>query len=318
MRQMGDPMDPTDGSPGPASLDSTPGPSGPVLPGNRSGSGKRRLARLLLGLGLVYLGWCGGMYAYQDKLIFPRHLAPRPTPYGLAGRDRELAIATESGARVIGWFLPARSADARHPRPAVIFFHGNGEIIDYQQRVPSLWRRLNVSVLLPEYRGYGRSSGAGDPSEEALVADGLKFYDELLRQPEVDPARIIVQGHSLGGGVAAQVAARRLPGALILESTFTSIADFAWGYGVPPFLARNPFHTDEAVSTLRSAIFIGHGRADAIVPVSHGRRLHAIAPGSTYLELDCGHMDMPGEQPDDPYREAIRRFLADHRVLADP
>ncbi len=55
--------------------------------------------------------------------------------------------------------------------------------------------------------------------------------------------------------------------------------------------------------------------ADAIVPVDHGRRLHALVPTTTYVELACGHLDMPGDRPVDAYREQIRRFLADAGVL---
>lgn len=179
-----------------------------------------------------------------------------------------------------------------------------------------MWERLEVSVLLVEYRGYGRSREAGKPSERALVDDGVKFHDALVRLPEVDRSGIILHGHSLGGGVAAQVAARRRPAALVLESTFTSIADFAWGYGVPPFLATSPFRTAEVLPRLQVPIFIGHGRHDRIVSVRHGQRLHALVPASTYVELDCGHEDLPGTAANDPYRDQIREFLVQAGVLS--
>ncbi len=276
----------------------------------------RRVRRVFVHLGLwltaAYVAWCGAMYFYQDKLIFPRDLAPAPQSAEPAGRISVVTITTEDGRTVPAWFVRSSAAN---PGPAVLYFHGNAEIIDFEERVTSIWRSLGVSVLMPEYRGYGRAKDAGAPSEAALVADGVRFFDELLKRPEVDPSRIIIQGYSIGGGVAAQVAARRKPAALILEATFCSIADFAWGYGVPPFLVRHPFHTDEVLPTLGVPIFISHGRADTIVPIAHGRRLHELVPGSTYLELDCGHLNMPGDRASDGYREEIHKFLVKGGIL---
>ena len=277
---------------------------------------RRILARIPVYLAIAWVTWCAAIYFFQDKLVFPRDLAPQPAPARDVLPQNVIAVTTEDGRSVEGWFTPARGATASQPAPAVLSFHGNAEIIDFQDRVPPLWRQLGVSLLMSEYRGYGRAKHAGVPSQDALVADGVRFYDELIKRPDVDRSRIIIHGYSLGGGVAAQVAARRKPAALILEATFTSMADFAWGYGVPPFLSRHPFHTDEVLPQLGVPIFISHGRADSIVPVSHGRRLHAIVPDSTYVELDCGHLDLPGDGPNDAYREQIREFLKANGIIS--
>ncbi len=274
----------------------------------------QRVRRVLVIGMLAYLGWCGVIYVWQGRLLFPSYIAPRPE--GEPPRSVEVMnIRTESDGLVPAWFLAAPGASTDQPRPAVLFFHGNGEIVDKQERVNALWWDLGVSLLLVEYRGYGRARHAGTPSEAALVADGVRFYDQLLQRPDVDPERIIIHGYSIGGGVAAQVASRRRPAALVLECTFTSIADFAWGYGVPPFLARNPFHTDRVLADLSAPIFLAHGTADTIVPVAHGRRLHALVPTSTYVELGCGHLDMPGYYAGDPYREQLRQFLMRSGIL---
>lgn len=261
--------------------------------------------------GIAYGTWVGGMYFFQDGLVFPHELAPKPMP-SVPRYVREMEVQTEQGRAVPGWFVPAGPAKAGKPGPAVIFFHGNAEIIDYEDRIENIWDRLQVSLLLPEYRGYGRAKHAGEPSEAALVADGVRFFDELARRSDVDPSRIIIHGYSIGGGVAAQVAARRKPAALILEATFTSVASFGWRYGVPPFLARHPFRTEEVLPGLGVPLFIAHGSADGIVPVEHGRRLHAAVPTSTYLELDCGHMNLP---LNDAYVEQLRGFLVRSGVL---
>lgn len=264
---------------------------------------------------LVYLGWCGLMYVYQDALVFPADLAPQIAA-SVPGDVEVIEIETGGGGAVPAWFYPATGADADEPGPAVLYFHGNAEIIDEQDRVAAMWGKLGASLMLVEFRGYGRAADAGPPSQHALVADGVRFFDLLRERPEVDPDRIIVHGYSIGGGVAAQVAARRKPAALILEASFKSLASFSWGYGVPPVLARHPFRTDKVLPVLDVPIFISHGSRDMIVPVHHGRWLHALAAGSVYVELDCGHLDMPGDRRHDPYRERIRTFLVDNGILS--
>jgi uncharacterized protein len=271
----------------------------------------------VLCLAFAWIAWCTGMWLFQDRLIFPRELAPHPPAQRSIDAGNVITITTGTGKPIEGFFCPAPGCSAEHPAPAVLYFHGNAEIIDFQDRVRPMWERLGLSLLMAEYRGYGRAKYAGVPSQDTLVADGVRFYDELLRRPEVDRSRIVIHGYSIGGGVAAQVAARRKPAALILECTFTSVADFAWQYGVPPFLSRNPFHTDQVLPQLGVPIFLAHGRTDHIVPVSHGRRLHELVPASTYVELECGHLDMPGGRPEDAYPQALREFLVAKGISGD-
>jgi uncharacterized protein len=276
----------------------------------------RRLAltaSLALCANAILANGCIVVCLVQDRMVFPRDQAPIPQVSAPPGVE---VINVGPKGLVPAWFMPAAGSDAGHPAPVVIHFHGNAEIIDYQHRAVAMYRPMGFSLLLPEYRGYGRAKAAGSPSQDALVADGVQFYDELVKRTDVDPSRIIISGYSLGGGVAAQVAARRKPAALILEATFTSIASFAREYGTPPCLIRHPFYTNRVLPTLGVPIFISHGRADAIVPVSHGRQLHALVPASTYVELGCGHLDMPGAGRDDTYRERVRKFLANNGIFA--
>ena len=96
-------------------------------------------------------------------------------------------------------------------------------------------------MLLVEYPGYGRSGGK--PSERSVTATMLAAYDRIARDPRVDAQRIFGHGRSLGGGAMAQLAARRPLAALILESSFTSVADILHGYHIPDWLISNRFDT---------------------------------------------------------------------------
>lgn len=109
------------------------------------------------------------------------------------------------------------------------------------------------------------------------MADAVRFRDWLTAQPEVD-GRIIYHGLSLSGGVAAALATERPPAPLILECTFTSMEAMAHRHLLPGFLCRHPFRTDRVIAQLNCPILIMHGRRDNTIPVTHGHRLHDLAP----------------------------------------
>ncbi len=284
---------------------------------DRSAGSTRSLRRLALRVAgyvlLGYVAWCAALFFWQDRMVFPADVAGEPLPGDPRPPMETLSLPIPGGGDVVAWFAPAPGAAYGAPAPLVIYCHGNAELIDFQDFVLAGYRRLGVSVLLPEYRGYGRS--AGRPSQAAIVEDVVRFRDLLIGRPGVDASRIILHGHSLGGGVAAQVAVVRRPAALILQSTFTSLASFSGRYLAPSFLARHPFRTDRVLPGLDLPLLIMHGARDDIVPVTHGRRLRALAPAAMYMEFDCGHLDMPGDGHHEAYWRLIRRFLSDHGVL---
>jgi fermentation-respiration switch protein FrsA (DUF1100 family) len=259
----------------------------------------------------------------QDAMVFDRP-APVPTrPSRFAQHAIRFQVplgpaSAGSSSFVEAWFIPALGATAVHPAPVIVFCHGNHQIIDEIDDHVAGYLALGCSVLLPEYRGYGRSGG--DPSQDAIGHDTTLFYDLMAARPEVDPARIVFHGYSLGGAVAADLARRRKPAALILESTFTRTAYFPLSHGMPPFLefmVRNPFRTDEVVTQLDRPILILHGRTDEIVGVDQGRKLHQLAKDATYVELDGGHHLLDGGMRDN-YWAKIKSFLQEHAILNVP
>ncbi|MFH1416958.1 MAG: alpha/beta hydrolase [Planctomycetota bacterium] len=276
---------------------------------------KRLLRRVLVSLAIFYVAWCGILYLYQDKLLFPVDMAPDPLPLLYDATTDEITIDTEDGQSV-AFFMPAFQSSPERPAPAVIFFHGNAELIDYQSTAVEGYRKLGCSVLLPEYRGYGRSDGK--PGERVIVADALRFYDELLKRADVDKSRIVIHGRSLGGGPAAQLAGRRDCQALILESSFYSAAAMAYKYGAPAFLVKHPFRTDRVLETLDTPVLIFHGTNDDIIPVAHGRKLRDIARNGRYVEYDCKHNDFPGRNNEEGYWGEIAVFLEQTGIIEEP
>jgi fermentation-respiration switch protein FrsA (DUF1100 family) len=269
--------------------------------------------RMVIYLIVAYVAWCAILYLYQDRMLFPADMAGAPSP---RPRDAQaVAIVTDDGRHPgEAWFYPAPSAGATAPRPVVIFFHGNAELIGEQDGIVRAYHDMGFSVLLPEYRGYGRCPGK--PSQKAIREDMVRFYDEFIKRPDVDKTRIVFHGRSLGGGIAADLAVQREPAALILESTFCSISSMSWRYGAPPFLVKHPFRTDRVLARLDAPVLIFHGTRDSIVPVSHGRRLAAFTRGGTFVEFNCEHNDFPGEGNEEAYWGRIRDFLS--KVVGRP
>ncbi len=268
--------------------------------------------RLPLYLLAAYCSWLAGLYLLQDSMIFPTDMIPPAANEPDMGNGRMLQIQIDDG-QVEAYLCLAPSATAADPAPLALYFHGNAELIDHQGDIAATYLDRGISVLLVEYRGYGRS--AGKPSQEGIVADAVRFYDEITKLPEIDKARIIFHGRSLGGAVAAQLAAQRKPAAMILESTFYSVQSVAKSYGAPGFLARHPFRTDRVVASIDIPILIFHGSHDNVIPTWHSRNLKKLAPHAEYAEFPCGHNDFPGAGNYGEYKQRIDRFLASAGLL---
>jgi len=245
-----------------------------------------------------------GLTRLQRALLFPKGaLQPLPEALSTPGLDRLWLDSPEGPVEV--WLLPGRGVDAEHPGPAVVFAHGNGELIDHWPEALSPYRDMGVTVVLPEYRGYGRS--AGHPSEEAIRTDLRALHERLRADPRIDPERLVYHGRSLGGGAACTLLDGHPPRALILESTFTSVADVASGMRLPRFLVVDRFDNRKALASYDGPLLVLHGASDRLVPVSHARELAASHPGAQLVLYDCGHNDMPPRGSD--YWARIERFL---------
>ncbi len=232
--------------------------------------------------------------AIERRLIyFPtRADGDTPTPR-IAGASavEEVWLDAPDGVRLHG--LYARAADAFAD---LLFFHGNaGNLYDRLDNV-ALLVASGISVLIVDYRGYGKSEG--EPSEPALYADAALAYRHLTDEREVEPARLVVFGRSLGSAVAIDLAVREPVAALIAESAFTSARElgrlhYSW---MPGLLLRAMSHEFDSLSKVRRlkapALFV-HGDRDTIVPIEMGRRLYEAAPEPKewYEIRGAGHND---------------------------
>lgn len=226
---------------------------------------------------------------FQRSILFPRQFT-QPAPGVADGVDglEQWWIESDQG-RVEAWFLPATTGAG--PRPTVIFAHGNAELIELWPHELAEYRDAGYNVLLPEYRGYGRSEGS--PTQQRITVDFVAFYDRLVQRSDVDTTRIVFHGRSLGGGALGALASVRRPAALILQSTFTSVADIAAQWMVPSIFVSDPFDTLSVVRDLGVPVLVMHGRRDSVVPYEHAIQMHREVPGSELVTYECDHNDFP-------------------------
>jgi fermentation-respiration switch protein FrsA (DUF1100 family) len=223
-----------------------------------------------------------------------------------AGLDYEdVWMASADGTRLQGGFVP-------HPDPmfAVLYCHGNGEhVADNGELAAELRDRLQASVLVFDYRGYGQSDGK--PHEAGLIADGVAAQKWLAERMGMDASETVVMGRSIGSGVAVAVAADHGARALIIECAFSRLTDVAaMHYPWLPvrLVMRNRFDSIGRIERYSGPLLQSHGTADRIVPIELAHRLFDAAPTEKkqFVELPGrGHNDYP---PSSYYGE-IATFL---------
>jgi pimeloyl-ACP methyl ester carboxylesterase len=225
------------------------------------------------------------LFIVQRSMLFPM-----PPPMGGDPDPRaEVVRVKTNGGEAYALFLAPATADGR--APLIMFTHGNGELADYWVDEFEVPRAAGFGVLLVEYPGYGRAPGS--PSEKSITEATRALFDWAANDPRVDQKQIVAYGRSLGAGAAVRLAIERPVAAVILESAFTSVADFAARFLAPAFLIRDPFDNRKALASYRGPLLVIHGRHDTIVPFHHGKELASIVPGAQFRELPCGHNDCP-------------------------
>lgn len=274
----------------------------------------RTCAALLLSiLILLPLGAC----VFARHAIYPGQFRDRPTQR-IPDRAQVWWIEHDQG-KTEAWFLPTTALGHRAPEdrvdpplaPAVIFSHGNGDLIDDWGDALEQYHAHGVNVLLVEYRGYGHSDGK--PTEARVTADFVAAAKRLAAHPGIDPNRIIFHGRSLGGGIVGSAARQQKPAAMILQSTFTRLPAVPGRFGVPEFLVPDLYDTQTFLKTYDRPTLILHGIDDTVIPLRFAEANAATGNQATLHRLEAGHNEYtPGE-----YWNLIGTFLNEHGLTGD-
>lgn len=269
---------------------------------------------MLINLGIMgaiaYAFLAGFVFLAQSHLIYypeiGRTVSATPGDVGLAYEDIE--FPTADGETLHGWLIPAPDAAG-----TVLLFHGNAGNISHRLDYLLMFYRLGYSTFIFDYRGYGQSSG--NPSESGTYLDAEAAWRYLAGERRADPRRIVLFGESLGGAVAAWLAAHENPGLLVIASVFTSIPDMAaklYPYLPGRLLSQFEYNTLAYLQDVTCPVFVAHSPEDDIVPFEQGRALYQAAPEpKRLLELQGGHNDGFIFMQED-WVKSLEEFIAMH------
>ena len=218
----------------------------------------------------------------------------------------EVFLTAADGVRLHAWWFPKTDALG-----TLLFCHGNtGTIADRLWLAEDL-RDFPVNVLLVDYRGYGHSQGrpslAGTDLDMEAAHAWLCARHGVVKNPPV-----VVWGRSLGGAIATRLAIRHPPRGLILECTFTGIAEMAkrfHPYMMAQRLSRNLYDTLSLMPRLACPVLVSHSEDDARIPPDMGRRLFAAAPEPKWFVPLRGPHSEAGWRTTPHYRGDFERFV---------
>ena len=219
-------------------------------------------------------------------------------PPAVASRE----VSFQNGPVTLAGTLLLPAAPGR--RPAVVFLQGSGPEGRWANRyLAQKMAEAGLVALIYDKRGVGGSSGDWKSADfDTLAADAAAGVKLLRAQPEVDPARVGVYGHSQGGAVAPLAAARAGGLAFIIASSAP---------GTDP--------ADTEVYSLENSI--GVSRLSGVERAEAEAFVHALVD-TAYHGKDRKALDALGERlkgrawyftpppPSDPYWTVSRRIEA--------
>jgi fermentation-respiration switch protein FrsA (DUF1100 family) len=204
----------------------------------------------------------------------------------------ELHVRTADGLDLKAWYAPPTTKPF-----TLVFFHGNGDCLATASETADPYIAEGYGFLVAEYRGY--SGLPGKPTEAGLYADArATLY--AIRARGVKDENIILFGHSLGTGVAVQMAEEFHVGGVILLAPYTSIPEMAqiqYPYLPAKYLARDRFENVEKIRNIHAPLLIVSGTDDQVIPPAQGRQLYHLAnePKEFHSIPGRGHNDAFGD-----------------------
>jgi alpha-beta hydrolase superfamily lysophospholipase len=211
--------------------------------------------------------------------------------------------------------LGGRLHVAQQDSPVILLFHGNGEIASDYDYESGFYKQIGVSILVVDYRGYGKSDGT--PTASALLDDATVTYQQargILSDRGLNDSRLFIMGRSLGSAAALEAASHAgdaIDG-MIIESGFASALPFIQG-PLSDDMKQGVAGFDNASKIKRLSIpaLIIHGQADQLIPVRNAKLLYdncGAEQKSLVVIPNAGHNDLI-PRGKDLYFSAIRDFI---------
>jgi uncharacterized protein len=265
------------------------------------------------------VGGCAELEHKERELTFRVVSSDASWFSGIPAAMQELDLPLGTDNNIHAWWWKSDVRDA----PTLLYLHGTRWNLTGQLYRLEQLHDFGFSVLAIDYRGFGKSRGA-EPSEKTVYEDAAVGWQQLVKL-EPDPAKRYIYGHSLGGAVAIDLAAKlseatRESGqpvpahGLIVESTFTTLADIAraLSYDWIPFqwIMSQKFDSLAKIATVRMPVLIVHGGSDRYVPPRFSQALFDAAQApKELLIVDGGTHNNAMRLGSDEYRQALGKLF---------
>ncbi len=276
-------------------------------------------------LSIAYIVSCILLFSLQTRLIFSPTSAIAKTPDAFNIRYEEVWLPvngrspkTATPDKIHGWWLPTANPQ---PLGTLLYLHGKGFNIGTNINQSYRFRELGFSVLLIDYRGYGRSQGSF-PSENRVYQDAETAYNYLVKQRQLSPSEIFLYGHSLGGAVAVELAVTHSEAAgLIVQSSFTSMLDMVERQSLMRLfpvrlLLTQKFDSLAKLKLLKIPVLFVHGTADSLIPAEMSNKLYATSgePKQILLVPNAKHNNGDAFFNSSEYRQTLVDFAKQSRI----
>ncbi|MBW8050676.1 MAG: alpha/beta hydrolase [Cytophagales bacterium] len=227
------------------------------------------------------------VYFFQELLIFyPEKL------------EHDYKFSFENEFEELNWEINGCNINALHfkaadPRGVILYFHGNAGSLRGWGEVSKLFTDAGYDILMPDYRGYGKSDGKIN-NQQVLLDDADYAYRYLTRL--YDEEKIILYGRSLGCGIATYIAQNKKINKLVLESPYYTFKDLVHHYYpiIPGFLIKYKLKINDWIKNVRCPVYLFHGTNDNVVPYKQSVRLKEKNSNITELVTvkGGGHNDL--------------------------
>ncbi|MEH1862538.1 MAG: alpha/beta hydrolase [Nostoc sp.] len=249
--------------------------------------------RLVKSLIFIYLFFAVFVYFRADSMIF----LSQPSSY----QDDPTILKLRSGenTNISATYLLNNQA-----KYTILYSHGNSEDLGDIKQILEKLHAWGFSVFAFDYRGYGTSQGKS--TESHAYEDINSAYNYLTQNLKIPPERIIVLGRSVGGGSAVNLATQKPVAGLIIESSFISAFQVIVPFRILPF---DKFPNLDNIKKVKCPILVIHGKADNIIPFTHGEKLfNAATSPKLYLWVEeANHNDL-FSIAEEKYRQTLQEF----------
>jgi len=234
------------------------------------------------------------------------------TPENAGIPYENISLATEDNLRLQAWFIPVKDAGMQSSVPTILYCHGQRGNIGSVTGLLDIFNRSNYNVFTFDYRGYGNSEGKCN--EQGLYRDAMAAFRYLRSRPDIDVDKIIIYGHSLGGTIAIDLAAKVDKEILALVTEGTPGSTVAVAKKRYPLLPVKLLMTQEfdALSKIRAVTapkLIIHSTEDEVIPFRQGELLYEEASEpKEFMATTGGHDEaFPGHAEE--YMEKLKSLL---------